>query len=76
MANLSILPDLYNHLRTTLLRCESFGSNDALEAVFVDARINEWAADLPLIHIPASANYAPADLRDLQTALAAPPSPS
>ncbi|MBN2003984.1 MAG: tetratricopeptide repeat protein [Anaerolineae bacterium] len=42
-----ISPELYNRLRTTLLHCESFKSNDALEAVFVDARISRWADDLP-----------------------------
>lgn len=44
---MSIPPELLNRLHTTLLRCEPFGSNDALEAVFVDARIGQWAADLP-----------------------------
>ncbi|MBN2391103.1 MAG: hypothetical protein JXR84_10275 [Anaerolineae bacterium] len=44
---MSIPPDLTHRLRVTLLRCEPFSSNDALEAIFVDARINQWAADLP-----------------------------
>jgi hypothetical protein len=39
---MSIPPDLHNRLYTTLLRCEAFESNDALEALFVDARISQW----------------------------------
>ncbi|MBN2394578.1 MAG: discoidin domain-containing protein [Anaerolineae bacterium] len=44
---MSIPPALYNRLRTTLLHCGPFATQDALEAVFVDARISQWAADLP-----------------------------
>ncbi|MBN2391101.1 MAG: hypothetical protein JXR84_10265 [Anaerolineae bacterium] len=44
---MSIPPDLYNRLHTTLLRCAPFASDQALAAVFVDERISQWAADLP-----------------------------
>ncbi len=44
---MSIPPDLSQRLHKTLLRCDSFDSNGALAAVFVDARISQWAADLP-----------------------------
>ncbi len=47
--------------------------NRVARDVFVDQVFA--AAGIPLIHIPASTNYTPADLRALQTALAAPPSP-
>lgn len=44
---MSIPPDLHNRLRTALLRCEAFESDNALEAIFVESPINQWVADLP-----------------------------
>jgi hypothetical protein len=42
-----ISPGLYKRLRTTLLRCGPFGSDDNLWAVFTDARIVAWRNTLP-----------------------------
>jgi len=38
---------LYRQLRTTLLSCGPFDSNDQLKAVFVDARISLWRHAIP-----------------------------
>ncbi|MBN1875913.1 MAG: NACHT domain-containing protein [Anaerolineae bacterium] len=45
MSNLS--PNLHSRLIKTLLRCGAFKSDDTLETIFVDARISQWADDLP-----------------------------
>jgi hypothetical protein len=39
--------EVYERLHTALLRCDVFRNDDALAAVFVDARISQWAAELP-----------------------------
>jgi adenylate kinase family enzyme len=44
---MSISPNLNTRLREILLRCDEFKTDDALETVFVDERISEWAAALP-----------------------------
>jgi len=43
----SLPPPLQNRLRDVLLRCAPFGSNDALRAVFSDARIIAWQHNVP-----------------------------
>jgi hypothetical protein len=39
--------EVYERLRDALLRCDVFRNDDALAAVFVDARISQWKAGLP-----------------------------
>ncbi len=43
----SLPPPLQNRLRDVLLKCAPFGSNDALRAVFSDARIAAWQHNVP-----------------------------
>lgn len=43
----SLPPSLQNRLRDALLKCAPFGSNDALRAVFSDARIAAWKHSVP-----------------------------
>jgi len=43
----SLPPPLQNRLRDALLKCAPFGSNDALRAVFSDARISAWQHNVP-----------------------------
>ncbi len=43
----SLPPPLQNRLRVVLLKCAPFGSNDALRAVFSDARIAAWKHNVP-----------------------------
>lgn len=43
----SLPPPLQNRLRDALLKCAPFGSNDALRAVFSDARIVAWQHNVP-----------------------------
>jgi len=45
MTNIS--PSLYEHVRSTLLRCGPFDSSANLGALFVDARISPWRYALP-----------------------------
>jgi hypothetical protein len=53
--DLSGIPShINNRLRTTLLKCGPFRSDDELRAVFVDARINPWRNRLPETSNPAS----------------------
>lgn len=42
-----ISSEVYQLLRTTLLSCGPFGSDQALQAVFVDARIHPWRKTIP-----------------------------
>ncbi|MBN1876357.1 MAG: hypothetical protein JXA33_19185 [Anaerolineae bacterium] len=46
-------PHLYSRLRATLRTCGPFGSDEALRAVFVDARITPWRDRLPEAANPA-----------------------
>ncbi|MGC9396299.1 MAG: DUF2726 domain-containing protein [Anaerolineae bacterium] len=52
-------------------------SHDRPDRIARDAFVDQVfaAAGIPLIHIPASTTYTPADLRALQSALASPPQP-
>lgn len=43
----SLPPPLQNRLRDVLLKCAPLGSNDALRAVFSDARIIAWQHNVP-----------------------------
>jgi len=43
----SLPPPLQNRLRDVLFKCAPFGSNDALRAVFSDARITAWQHNVP-----------------------------
>ncbi|MEJ5308704.1 MAG: CHAT domain-containing protein [Anaerolineae bacterium] len=43
----SLPSPLQNRLRAVLLKCAPFGSNDALRAVFSDARIAAWQHNVP-----------------------------
>ncbi len=40
-------PDIYSRLRRTLLKCDPFSSGPKLYAIFADARIAAWRAQLP-----------------------------
>lgn len=44
---MSISPDLYHRLRTALLRCGPFNSDDTLKTVFIDERISPWRDEIP-----------------------------
>lgn len=50
MASLS--PSLLRNLRITLLRCGIFTNEQHLQALFVDARINAWANQIPSMNTP------------------------
>lgn len=50
----SLSPPLQNRLREALLKCDPFASNDALHAVFSDARIVAWKHNVPEASNPAS----------------------
>lgn len=39
--------EIYNALKTCLLRCGPFKSKQALEAVFIDSRIHQWKENIP-----------------------------
>jgi len=49
----SLSPSLQTRLRNALLKCAPFGSNDALRAVFSDARIAAWKSNVPEAATPA-----------------------
>jgi len=46
-SGLQISPGLYQRIRTVLLNCGPFQSDDTLAAMFVDARIAQWRTGLP-----------------------------
>ncbi len=49
---MGILSDLYQPLLAVLLRCDSFASDNALRAVFADARITSWQYKIPNAESP------------------------
>jgi hypothetical protein len=47
-----ISPSLRNKVKTTLLRCGPFSSNEDLRRLFNESRIKTWASGLPDAHSP------------------------